>query len=348
MAEINEVINFIKNMSLEMIIDIWIAIAIVIVFRILRGTFAYIVIKMFKFKEKNSKKIKANAFYEPLRSFFGFLGIYLAILLLAKPFNISQEAIDIVTKIFKIIVIITTAVGLANSITTKSAFMAKIQEKSEEKIDKSTLKFIIKAIKAVIYLIAGFLTITELGYNLNGLIAGLGIGSVVITLAAQDTAKNLFGGLTIMLDKPFKIGDTIKVGTQQGVVEDLSFRSTRVRIEDGSLVYIPNAEIAAKEVVNCSQKVRTRYKKVITLSSSISLEKLDRCKLKLLQVFHEYELVDKNSIVVAVKDISNNGIDLLVDCFIDSLDAKQVSAITEEFNYKIMQIINCEGIEFAG
>ena len=62
-------------------------------------------------------------------------------------------------------------------------------------------RFVLKAIRIVIYLIAGFLVLTELNYNINGLVAGLGLGSVVITLAAQDTAKNLFGGLVIFLDK---------------------------------------------------------------------------------------------------------------------------------------------------
>lgn len=347
MSTINGIIDFVKNISLETIIDIWIAIAIIIAFRILRGALAYIIIKMFKLKEKDSKKIKNNAFYEPLKSFFGILGIYLAILLLAEPFNISQEIMDVITKIFKIVVIVVVATGLANSITTKSAFMAKIQEKSDKDLDKTSIKFIAKAIKGVIYLIAGFMIIADLGYNLNGLIAGLGVGSVVITLAAQDTAKNLFGGLVIMLDKPFKIGDTIKIGSQQGIVEDFSFRSVRVRIADNSLLYIPNSEVAANEVINCSQKLRSRYNKNIVISGKTSLDKLDNCKLKILQVLPENELVDKNTIIVAFKNISNNGISLAVDCYVNTVDEAQFLNITEEFNYKIMKAINSEGIELA-
>lgn len=347
MASISEAIEGIRNIGIEGIIDIWIAIAIIIVFRIFRGSLTYIIIKMFKFKEKSSKKIKANAFYEPLKSFFGFLGIYLAIWFLSGPFNISQEFMDIVTKIFKIVIIITTAVGLAKSITIKSGFMKKIQEKSDKDLDKSTLIIIVKIIRALIYVIAGFMVITDLGYNLNGLIAGLGIGSVVITLAAQDTAKNLVGSLTIMFDQSLKIGDYIKIGTYEGTVEDITFKSTKIRALDGSVIYIPNSKIASSELINCSQKTKNRYRKIISLDMATPLDKIENCKLKILATLTENELVDKNSVSVRFTDISTNGMDMLIDCFIDSIDDGRVTTIKEEFNYKIMQIFNNEGVKLV-
>lgn len=347
MTQINEIIDKIKNMGIEGIIDIWIAIAIVIVFRIFSGTVAYIIIKMFKFKEKNSKKIKNNAFYDPLRSFFFFLGIYLAVLFLSTPFNISQEVMNVVTRIFKIVIIITTAVALANSITTKSAFIKKMQAKTDKSLDKHTLKILIKAIKIVIYVIAGFLVITELGFNLNGLIAGLGIGSLAVTLAAQDTIKNFFGGLTLVLDKPLKIGDYIIINNIEGTVEDIGFRTTKVRTIDNSLLYVPNAVMVASAFVNCSQKTKNRYRNIISLDLNNDLEKIERCKAKILEMLNAHEMVQKEDILIKFTAISSKGIDILVDCFVNTVEAKEFLDIKEDINYKIVQIFNNEGVKLS-
>lgn len=347
MTTINEIKNFFENITFETIIDIWIAIAIIIFFRIFRGTLSYIIIKMFKFKEKNSKKIKNNAFYEPLRSFFGFLGLYLAIVILSKPLGISKEIMDIVTKAFKIVVILTTAVGLANSITTKSHFILKLKEKSYRNLEKNTIVFIVKAIKIAIYLLAGFLVITELNYNLNGLITGLGISSVVITLAAQDTAKNLFGGLTIILDKPFKIGDFIKVGEFQGTVEDITFRSTRVRTLDNSVLYIPNAQMSSSTVINCSQKVKNRYRNTIIIERDASLHKVEDCKNKIVELLTKTDKVISDSVYSRITTVSQNGIEMLIDCFIDTTDDFEFLQIKENINYIIMQALKEENLNLA-
>ena len=87
----------------------------------------------------------------------------------------------------------------------------------------------VRGIKFLIYAIAVFIIIFEMGYDLSGLITGLGIGSVVLTLAAQDMIKSLLGGFFIFTDKPFKVGDFIKFSTYEGTVEDITFRSTKIR-----------------------------------------------------------------------------------------------------------------------
>ena len=89
--------------------------------------------------------------------------------------------------------------------------------------------------------------VSELGYNISGFVTSLGIGGVVITLAAQDTAKSLIGGALIILDKPFKVGDYIKVGTFEGIVEEITFRSTNIRTLDNSVLHIPNSANVAKK-----------------------------------------------------------------------------------------------------
>lgn len=347
MAKINEIVEYIRNMTVTDILNIWIAVAIVIVFMIFRGALAYIVIKIFKLKEKKSKKIKSNAFYIPLKSFFGFLGIYLAIVFLSEPLNISQDLMNIITKIFRIVVIIATAVGLANSITTKASFITKIQEKSDRDIDKSTVRIIIRVIRVAIYIVAGVMVIADLGYNLNGLIAGLGLGSLVITLAAQDTVKNLLGGLTLVLDKPLNIGDYIIINTIEGTVEDIGFRTTKVRTIDNSMLYVPNSIMVASALINCSQKSKNRYRKIISLDAENHLEKIEECKKKILEVLQAHEMVEQDNIIIKFAEISPKGMDLLIDCFINTVEFNEYLAIKEDINYKIMQVFNNEGVKLA-
>ena len=187
-----QITNFIENITAVQVVDVLIAIGIILFFRIFSSSFSYIIIRMFKIKERKSKNIRESAFYSPLKIFFIILGFYLAVVFLKAPLDLFAK-------------------GLATSFTPKSSLYQKIKEKTSKDIEDSMFDFILKIIRVVIYIIAGFIVITAVGINLNGLVAGLGIGGVIFTLAAQDTAKNLFAGLVVFLDKPFVVGDWIQV-----------------------------------------------------------------------------------------------------------------------------------------
>ena len=186
----NSILNIIESLNKERVIDLIIAIVIIAVLDILSPLFSYIIIKIFNLK-KNTEQIKNGAFYTPLKVFFRITGIYIAILFLKPTFNFTDGFINIVTKIYKIVVIITLANSFANSITKKSRFVKTIEEKSTKDFNDNSVKMLVRLIKIIIYIIATFIVFLELDYDLSGLITGLGLGSVVLTLAAQDTIKNL-------------------------------------------------------------------------------------------------------------------------------------------------------------
>ena len=186
----NSILNIIESLNKERVIDLIIAIVIIAVLDILSPLFSYIIIKIFNLK-KNTEQIKNGAFYTPLKVFFRITGIYIAILFLKPTFNFTDEFINIVTKIYRIVVIITLANSFANSITKKSRFVKTIEEKSTKDFNDNSVKMLVRLIKIIIYIIATFIVFLELDYDLSGLITGLGLGSVVLTLAAQDTIKNL-------------------------------------------------------------------------------------------------------------------------------------------------------------
>lgn len=346
MQKINEVIDFFKNITSEQIRDIVIAIVIITFFRIFSASFSYIIIKMFKIKSKKDKKIKNSAFYEPLKSFFSISGIYLAILFLQPVFNISDNIINIITKTYKIIIILTTAKGFSYSLNLENVIISKLIQNNKE-FDDITIKYALRIIKAIIYVIAGFLIITELGFDLNGIVAGLGIGSVVITLAAQDTAKNLFGGLVIFMDKPFAIGDYIKVNTFEGTVEDIAFRSTKVRTLENSVVCIPNSTLASSSIDNCSKITKRRYETLLTFEIDTKLEKMEEAKLKIEKCLNDTNSIIKDTISVNFSKISANGYDVSIVAYSDLVDKPEFLKIKEQLNYQIMNIVNDMNLQLA-
>ena len=317
MEQINE---FIDSLTSLKIIDIVIAIAIILVFKLLSSTISYIIIRMFKLKTKKAKEIRESAFYNPLRIFFIILGIYLAILYLKTPLNIEQQVMNIITVIFKIISTAVFAVGLAKSFTLQSSIVKKAREKAKRQYDDATVEFGLKIVRVIIYIIAAFIILTILNININGLIAGLGIGGLIVTLAAQDTAKNLFGGLVIFLDKPFSVGDWIQMDNFEGTIEDITFRTTRIRTFENSLVNVPNSIISDSSVINWSKMEQRRYKINIRLEFTTDVEKLKDLKNKILDMLHEREGIIDDSIIVKFDNINENGINMLIYTYTDSVD----------------------------
>ena len=347
MEQINSFINWIQSIEITQIIDIVIAIGIYLIFRILSRSLTYITIRMFKRKLKNKKSIRDNPFYAPLRIFYVILGIYLAILFLKMPLGINDIVFSIVNKLFKISIILIFANGIANSLTTHSNFINRLREKISPNVEDTMFRFILKAIRVLVYIIAGFLVITELGYNLNGLVAGLGIGSVVITLAAQDTAKNLFGGLVIFLDKPFIVGDWIEVENYEGTVEDITFRSTRVRSFENSVINIPNASIANASIINWSRMEKRRNKVNLCLELDTSIEKVQIVQKRIKEMLMKHDDVIDDTIIVRFDNITDNGINLLICSYTNSIDYASFIEEKEKINFKILQILREENVELA-
>ena len=114
----------------------------------------------------------------------------------------------------------------------------------------TVIRFLERIYKAVILLFAGVLVVTEIGYNVNSLIAGLGLGGLTFALAAQDSASNFFGGLVIIFEKPFELGDWISTASLEGSVEDITFRSTKIRTLANALTVVPNSKLCGEPITN--------------------------------------------------------------------------------------------------
>lgn len=171
MEQINIIIDFFQNISKNQIIDILIAVAIIILFSMGSSIISYLIVKLFNLKEKHKNKIKFNPWYKLIKSVLICSGVYLAILVLGLPEDIK----NIVIKIFRIIVIIVIARATTSFFNPKEKIFIKLKESERFSGDQTLVNFISKIVKCIIYIIASFLVITELGYDISGLITGLGL-----------------------------------------------------------------------------------------------------------------------------------------------------------------------------
>lgn len=343
MKFINEITEMFKNLSLENIIDIGIGLAIIVIFKILSSSFAYILVKMFKFKVKDKKKIKENGFYKPLKTFFALLGIYIGAMVLKLPADIFSA----ITKIFRICIIILTAKGFANLFDSNSETFTKIREKLHMGGTDTTVNFFSKIAKGLIYIVAAFIVIAEFGYDLSGLVTGLGISSVVIALAAQDVSKSILAGLSIISDRPFDIGDYIEVGSYAGTVEDITFRTTRIRDVNNQIVVLPNSFLTTTSIINATKREKRRYNLVLTLELNTPLEKVSSLTENIKMTLNTHPNVIKDNIRVYFDTISADGIDISINFYTDITDITDFLKFKEEINYALLEMINQAQIELA-
>ena len=343
----NQVISFIENLKTVDIIDIVVAICVIILFKVLSPSITYIIIKLFKFNTKNKKAIRESAFYTPLRVFFTILGVYIAVVFLKRPLNLQENVMSFVTKVFKIISVFAFAKGLASSFTTKSSLIKKFKNSSKNNLDDSMLEFCLKVFRVIIYIIALFIILAILEINLNGLVAGLGIGGIIVTLAAQDTAKNIFGGVVLFIDKPFNVGDWIQTDVYEGTVEDITFRTTRIRTAESTVINIPNSTIADSPVINWSKMEKRRYKIDLMLSLNTSSNQIEQVSNKIREMLASKPKVIESDTIITFTNIANNGLDLMIDIYVTTTVYKEYLILKNELNKEIMNIIHDARIEIA-
>lgn len=339
--------GIIKNFNIEVVIQIIMAICVILLFRTLSSIISSIIIKILR--PKNNEKIDArkNPFYLPLRTIFTFIGIYIALHIVKSATAISPEIQIVLDKGFKILLILFVAKAFIDGLDEKNGVIIKLKSKRYKDTDNTTGKIILRIVKIGIYIIAGFMVISELGYNISGVVTGLGLSGIVITLAAQDTAKSLIGGIAIFLDKPFKIGDYIKVDKYEGTVEEIKFRTTNIRTIDNSVLHIPNSEMSIAPIINYSEMKKRRISIKLVLEFDTSLEKVEIVKNRIREMLSQREDIEKESILVNFQEISDNGIDLVITAYINKTNYVQYLEAKEQINYAILAILENENVEMS-
>lgn len=341
MEIINNIIENVKNIIVNKKLEVILVLALIILLNMFSSGISYLIIKLFNIKEKDKKKIKSNSFYTPLKRFIRILPIYLAFSILNVSF------MNYIDKIFKVITIILIAQGIAGLFDVESTIVKKI--KDSNKFDKSdeALAFICKSIKVIIYIIAAYIILLEFDYNLSGIITGLGLGSVVIAFAAQDIAKNIFAGLSIFVDRPFEIGDFIECGTYIGTVEDIKFRTTKIRTLENTVITIPNTVLTNGAINNYNSMQKRRFSLDLGLVMSTPSDTIEKITNRIKFALENHKNVIENSVVVSFNKITQDSMNLMIYLYTDVTDYEEFLKFSQEINIIIMEIVEKEEIGLA-
>ncbi|MCX8082151.1 MAG: mechanosensitive ion channel family protein [bacterium] len=225
--------------------------------------------------------------------------------------------------------------------------LTKIVSRNESKLDEQMIPFISKSVKIVITILLLLWILQLAGYNISSLLAGLGIGGLAVALALQDTLSNFFGSVAIFADKPFGIGDIVKIGDFQGTVEEIGFRSTRIRTLEATLVSIPNKTIANSMIENLSKREKVKVFQTIGIPYNTTTEQIKEVVSSIRTIIRSDANVETENIIVNFSNFGNYSLEITVTYFIKGTDYKEYLAVKERINLAIMKRLEEIGIPIA-
>ncbi len=217
-------------------------------------------------------------------------------------------------------------------------------EKSENDLDDQLLPILRKSVKTAIWAFAVIIGLNNAGYNVGALIAGLGIGGLALAMAAKDTVSNVFGGVTVFTDQPFKINDRIKVAGFDGTVIEIGVRSTRLQTLEGRIVTIPNAQFADAPVENISREPSRKIVLNLGLTYDTTPEKMQQA-MDLLKKIGEDNPNTEEKLITSFNGFGDFAMNIMFIYYISK--GADIANTQTEINMEILRQFNENGLEFA-
>lgn len=327
--------------------DIGIALGILIIFHVFRKIFTKYIYKiLLRLAKKTPTEILTNifvAFEGPLRLFFVGIGFYIALMYLP----LEQKTNELIVQIYRSFIIYLIGYGLFNLSAASSVIFQKIGSKFDIEVDEILLPFLSKLVRVIIIALMISIIAGEWGYDVNGFVAGLGLGGLAFALAAKDAIANLFGGVIIITEKPFSIGDWIKTPSVEGTVEDITFRSTKVRTFAQAVVTVPNSTLSNEPITNWTKMGKRRVSFHLGVTYSTPKEKLENCVTKINEMLRRHSDIDQETIFVHFDVFNDSSLDIFLYFFTNTTVWGQFLAVKEDVNFKIMEILEEEGVSVA-
>lgn len=183
----------------------------------------------------------------------------------------------------------------------------------------------------------------NVGFDVTGLLAGLGVGGLAVALAAQETVKNIFGGVALIADQPVRVGDLCRFGDKMGTVEDISLWSTRVRTLDRTVVSIPNAQFASLQLENLTRRDRIRLSTALALSADTTADQVRGILTALRRVLAAHPKVQAGTARALFAGFSGHQLQIEISVYVLTADFQQYIAIREELFLQIMDVVHACG-----
>lgn len=225
-------------------------------------------------------------------------------------------------------------------------FTARAQE-TDSSLDDQLVPFIAKTLKVFLVLTAVLVVAQNMGYSVSGLIASLGIGGIAIAMAAKDTISNIFGSIMILVDRPFVVGDWVKTSEFEGVVEQVGFRSTRIRTFARTLVNVPNSTLANMVIDNIDGRSQRRIKMRLGLTYDTSPSQMRAAIAGIEEILNNHEGVDQSYKLVKFDEFDDSSLSIFLYYFSSSKVWEEYLQVRQEVNLQIMDLLEEMQLDFA-
>ena len=303
---------------------------------------ASVIVSIFAFAIRRARRclryekasLLLEAFIQPVKLFlsvwlYGLSAYFLGVSLVArKYFGTVAEAvafISIAWLIWRIVDVFTNA--------SRERFRTRGQ------IDAvSIVSFFRRSLKFSIIIIAVMAILTVFGVDVSAGLAALGIGGVAIALGAQKTVENFIGSLSVIADRPIRIGDFCKFGSFSGNVEDIGMRSTRVRTGDRTIVTIPNGEFATLQIENFAKRDKIYFHPILRVHYGTPSDTIRNLLEDLRAMLKAHEKVEHTSLRVSLIEFGQTSLHIEINSYVKTTDFNEFCVVREELILRILDI----------
>jgi MscS family membrane protein len=204
-----------------------------------------------------------------------------------------------------------------------------------------------RILKAIIFGLGALAVLGNLGFNMSTALAGLGIGGLAIGFGAQQTIANLFGGVSVLGDEVFRVGDVCRFGDRTGVVEDIGLRSTRIRTEERTLLAIPNGTVATINLENLSRRDKILFKTTLGLRPESKPDHVRFVLAEIRRLLYSHPKVETKTVRVRLTDVAGSSLSVELLSYILTRDFNEFAAVREDLLLRIMDVMEDSGGSLA-
>ena len=287
-------------------------------------------------------RILLQSFSVPAQRMVWFSGIYLA--LASLPWAI-QGMPKLLLMVYRMAMTLCICEGLYLASDVASLLLKSCSE--EIRSNKTLLSLLDTAYKVLVVILGVATLAQESGFPIGSIVAGAGLIGLTISLAAQETAGNIFSGIVILVDKPFAVGDWIIAGDVEGEVIDINFRSIKIRGLDKSVSILTNSKVCSSTIVNCAMRTTRPYKFTLGVTYGTSRAKLEQLMADLTAMLEASESVEKGSALVRLTSFGDSSINLLVSAYLRTNQAGTFLQMQNDLNLNVMDVMQKDGVDFA-
>jgi len=260
-----------------------------------------------------------------------------------EPTNVRAVA----SGVLKVLLVADVLWFLFRLVDVLAVYLKRLAGRTDSTLDDQLIPLVRKSLKVTIGILLAVWVIQLLGYNVSSLLAGLGVGGLAVALALQDTLANFFGSVFIFLDRPFTVGDMVEIEGTQGTVEQIGFRSTRIRTWPATLVAIPNKTVASVKIDNLSRMPKRRVLQTVGVTYETTADQMEQAVAAIRGILEADEGVDQEYVVVRFSDFGASSLDIVVYYFTKAIPYADHMATKERVNLAVMRAVRDLGLSIA-